>query len=470
MSRDRIAIAVHGGAGPISASAIARRRPGMERAAAAGWRVLEDGGSAFDAAIAAVVVLEDDPRFNAGRGSFLTEEGVVEMDASVMEGTTLRAGAVAAVRQVANPILAARAVVAEAREVFLVGEPVVALARRHALRVVADDELITAAARRAWLARRAAPGETVGAVARDARGGVAAATSTGGVAGKRCGRVGDSAVIGAGTYADDASGAVSATGPGEAIIRLGLARVRARRPARRGHARGGRDRGASPSPRAHRRERGPRDRRSGRARRHRPHDDRHARRLAHRRDGPDRDAMRRAVAPAWWRRSPISRSRSSACVPSPGIPASLLPYPAEAEKHGVVLLDRADQAFTVRAIADNANRLVTAPSTLFATGQCHPFPHPQTLGEHLLGESLLAAAPFALTRDPILTFNAVVLLSLLVPALAMYALARTWTGNAAAGFVAGLLFAFHRGGWSRRRSPSSRGTGGRRSFSSSCTA
>jgi len=225
MSRDRIAIAVHGGAGPISPVEIAARRPGVERAATVGWNVLEQGGSAFDAVVASVIALEDDPLFNAGLGSVLAEEGVVEMDASLMDGATLRAGAVAAVRGVANPILAARAVVDEAREVFLVGEPVVALARRHGLRVVATDELVTAAARRAWLERRPSPGETVGAVARDARGGVAAATSTGGVAGKRCGRVGDSAVIGAGTYADDESGAVSATGPGEAIIRLGLARV-----------------------------------------------------------------------------------------------------------------------------------------------------------------------------------------------------------------------------------------------------
>jgi hypothetical protein len=129
-----------------------------------------------------------------------------------------------------------------------------------------------------------------------------------------------------------------------------------------------------------------------------------------------------------------------AVVPAP---ASLLPYPAEAEKHGVLVLDRADQAFTVRTIAENARRLVTAPSTLFGFGQCFPMSQPQTLGEHLLGEGLLGAVPYALTRDPILTFNAVVLLSLLVPALAMYALAREWTGSGLAAFVAGLLFAFH---------------------------
>jgi L-asparaginase / beta-aspartyl-peptidase len=225
VSRERSAIAVHGGAGATPPEELPARRAGVERAAAAGWRVLEAGGSALDAVVAAVVVLEDDPIFNAGLGSVLTEEGVVEMDASVMEGEALRAGAVAALRGVANPILAARAVVAEEREVLLVGEPAVALARRHALRVVLPDALVTAEARGRWRDRHPAPGETVGAVARDPLGHVAAATSTGGVAGKRAGRVGDSAVIGAGTYADDECGAASATGPGEAIIRIGLARV-----------------------------------------------------------------------------------------------------------------------------------------------------------------------------------------------------------------------------------------------------
>jgi beta-aspartyl-peptidase (threonine type) len=199
------------------------RRRGVARAAEAGWAVLADGGSALDAVIAAVAVLEDDPRFNAGVGSVLTEEGVVELDASLMEGALLGAGAVALVRGVANPIHLARAVMEEGREVFLAGDAAGALARRRALRVVAPDALVTQAARRAWRARRAAA-ETVGAVACDARGHVAAATSTGGVAGKRCGRIGDSAVIGAGTYADDLVGAGSATGPGEAIIRFGLVR------------------------------------------------------------------------------------------------------------------------------------------------------------------------------------------------------------------------------------------------------
>jgi len=226
VDRDQIAIAVHGGAGRESPpEERAPRRRGVARAAERAWRMLEGGESALDAVVEAVADLEDDPAFNAGFGSVLTEEGGIELDASLMEGQLLLAGAVAAVSGVANPIRAARAVIAEGREVLLVGEPVVALARRHGLRVVAGEALVTDAARRRWRERRAAPGETVGAVARDARGHVAAATSTGGVAGKRSGRVGDSAVIGAGTYADDLVGAASATGPGEAIIRIGLVRA-----------------------------------------------------------------------------------------------------------------------------------------------------------------------------------------------------------------------------------------------------
>ncbi len=220
-----IAITVHGGAGREEPADTAPRREGVAHAADAGFAVLKAGGSALDAVIAAVVVLEDDPVFNAGIGSVLTIEGVVETDASVMEGEHLGAGAVGAVRGVRNPIRLARAVMTEAHEVFLVGEPATALARRHGLAVADPETLITTEARRRWQQRRDASGETVGAVARDSAGHVAAATSTGGVAGKRAGRIGDSAVIGAGTYADDRLGAVSTTGPGEMILRLGLARV-----------------------------------------------------------------------------------------------------------------------------------------------------------------------------------------------------------------------------------------------------
>ncbi len=215
-------IVVHGGAGAREHETAAARAAALEAAAEAGFAILTAGGSAVDAVVAAVVLLEDDPLFNAGYGSVLTEDGTVEMDASIMAGADLRAGAVAAVRGVANPIRLARAVMDEGREVLLVGPPAEAMARRHGLRVVAPDDLVAPDARARWEARREAPGNTVGAVARDRDGHVAAATSTGGVAGQRAGRVGDSAVIGAGTYADDLLGAGSATGPGEDIIRVAL--------------------------------------------------------------------------------------------------------------------------------------------------------------------------------------------------------------------------------------------------------
>lgn len=218
-------IAVHGGAGAESPADRPARRDGVARAVEAGWAVLDAGGHALDAVIAAVAVLEDDPLFNAGLGSVLTVEGVVEMDASLMAGDTLQAGAVGAVTGVRNPVRLARAVLDEGREVFLVGEPAERLAGRHGLATCAPDALITEEARRRWRERLAPGGETVGAVARDTAGRLAAATSTGGVTGKRRGRLGDSAVIGAGTYADDTLGAGSATGPGEAIIRLCLVRT-----------------------------------------------------------------------------------------------------------------------------------------------------------------------------------------------------------------------------------------------------
>lgn len=219
------AIVVHGGAGPEPSEEHAPRRAGVARAARAGHEILERGGGALEAVLAAVVILEDDPFFNAGLGSVLTTCGHVEMDASVMEGSALEAGAVGAVRGVANPILLAEAVRREGREVMLVGPATLELARRNGVRLVDEQAMITPAARRRWLENRPTAGETVGAVARDREGHVAAATSTGGVPGKRAGRIGDSAVIGAGTYADDALGAGSATGPGEKIIRATMVRV-----------------------------------------------------------------------------------------------------------------------------------------------------------------------------------------------------------------------------------------------------
>jgi beta-aspartyl-peptidase (threonine type) len=219
----RPAILLHGGAGREGPEDRAPRRTGLRRAADAGWAVLARGGAALDAVTEAVVLLEDDPHFNAGYGSVLTDAGEVELDASVMAGDSLAAGAVGAVLCVANPIRLARAVLDEGREVLLVGEGAAALASRHGIPRCAPDALVTPAARRR--SQPGPPGETVGAVACDRRGTVAAATSTGGLAGKRPGRVGDSAIIGAGTYADGSLGAGSATGPGEAIIRVTLVRA-----------------------------------------------------------------------------------------------------------------------------------------------------------------------------------------------------------------------------------------------------
>jgi isoaspartyl peptidase/L-asparaginase-like protein (Ntn-hydrolase superfamily) len=207
-------IAVHGGAG--------RRRPGREldvaatradlaAAAFAGWGVLEHGGAALDAVQAAVVALEDCPRFNAGRGAVLNARGEPELDAAIMDGTTRRAGAVAAVMHVRNPVVAARAVLERSEHVLLVGVGAEAFAREAGAAMVdPGHHVVTTEAQ--------SPLGTVGAVALDAHGALAAATSTGGKRGQLPGRVGDSPLVGAGTYADTRC-AVSATGDGDAIMR-----------------------------------------------------------------------------------------------------------------------------------------------------------------------------------------------------------------------------------------------------------
>jgi L-asparaginase / beta-aspartyl-peptidase len=219
------AIVVHGGAGrvPTDPARIERMREGAAAALEAGHGVLSRGGSALEAVEAAVVVLEDDPVFNAGRGAALTSDGGVELDASVMEGTRRGVGAVACVTGVRNPVRAALAVLRD-HHVLLVGTAARAFAAEHGVELCEDEWLITdgqrevlASGDRGWAAG------TVGAVARDAEGRLAAATSTGGTMGQRRGRVGDSPLIGAGTWADDATVAVSCTGDGESIIRVAMA-------------------------------------------------------------------------------------------------------------------------------------------------------------------------------------------------------------------------------------------------------
>ncbi len=217
---------VHGGAGDCwpEDEGGAKAQAGCLAAAQAGLALLRRGKSALDAVAAAVQVLENDPRFNAGFGSALTSEGTVEMDASIMDGSNLDAGAVTGVRHFANPIQLARAVMERTPHVFLAGAGAEALATEAGLPRVDNHALITPRALAHHQAGKTPAHGTVGAVAVDERGHVAAATSTGGTSGKRPGRIGDSPLIGAGTYADDLAGASSCTGLGEAIIRVTLAR------------------------------------------------------------------------------------------------------------------------------------------------------------------------------------------------------------------------------------------------------
>jgi beta-aspartyl-peptidase (threonine type) len=223
------AIIVHGGAGEVTADRFARLREGARRAAEAGDAILVAGGSALDAVVAAVRVLEDDPEYNAGTGSALTRDGTVETDASIMDGATQRVGAVAAVPDLGNAIALARAVLDAGEHAILAGAAAWKFAAEIGIRPAPPGSLITERARaRLASARASKSGGTVGAVARDRDGRFAAATSTGGIVGKRTGRVGDSPIPGAGTWAD-AHGAISATGDGEAILRVALSRTIAMR-------------------------------------------------------------------------------------------------------------------------------------------------------------------------------------------------------------------------------------------------
>ncbi len=217
-------IVVHGGAGADPGEGRDELRAGVRAAALAGWRALAEGRTAVDAAEAAVRSLEDHPRFNAGRGSVLTASGTVETDASIMEGDRLGCGAVAAVSGIANPITLARRVMEGTSHVLLAGPAALAFARAAGVPTCDPATLVTERqlARHRERVAGASRG-TVGAVALDRAGAIAAATSTGGLAGKLPGRVGDSALIGCGTYADSRWGGVSCTGDGEAIIRVVLA-------------------------------------------------------------------------------------------------------------------------------------------------------------------------------------------------------------------------------------------------------
>ena len=226
---------VHGGAWDIPDESVDLCKDGCAHALAAAWPFLQDGGSALDAVQAAVTVLEDDPVFDAGLGSHLTLDGYVECDAIVMEGATLRAGAVAALRRIRNPIHLARQVLEHCPHMMLVGEGAERFAAQQGLPLCAPEELITDAERDAWLKcrnsehaaahHRGHEQGTVGAVALDRKGRLFAATSTGGTCCKLPGRVGDSPLIGCGCYADAEAGGVSCTGNGEAIMKVVLAKT-----------------------------------------------------------------------------------------------------------------------------------------------------------------------------------------------------------------------------------------------------
>lgn len=215
----RWAILVHGGAKTIDPALHDRNRVGCAAAAEAGAAVLRAGGGAVLAAEVAVRVLEDDPVFNAGFGSVLTSDGTVEMDAAMMEGTGLTIGGVAGVRRVRNPVSVARAML-PARPVLLAGKGAERFAADNGITLVAPETMLSP---EALASENSKAHDTVGCVAIDTSGAIAAATSTGGLPGKHPGRIGDSPVPGAGLYADDTLGGCAFSGDGEAILRTLLA-------------------------------------------------------------------------------------------------------------------------------------------------------------------------------------------------------------------------------------------------------
>lgn len=239
------ALVVHGGAGSIrpgsvSAADEALYRQGLQRAIDAGYAVLEKGGTALDAVQAAILVLENDSMFNAGRGAVYAANGMIELDASVMDGSNLEAGAVAGVTNIKNPVIAARLVMEQSGHVMLARKGAEMFAEQNGCEIVPQSYFWTTKTRNGYNKQNEAKGKksylgqpgnvdekygTVGAVALDKQGNLAAGTSTGGMTNKKYGRVGDSPIIGAGTYADNNSCAVSCTGWGEYFIRLGMAKA-----------------------------------------------------------------------------------------------------------------------------------------------------------------------------------------------------------------------------------------------------
>ena len=235
-------LVVHGGAWAMPDDMVDAHIHGVTNALAAGWRVLERGGSALDAVEEAVVVMEDDETFDAGRGSFLNRDGKVQLDALIMDGATLRTGGVGCVERLRNPVRAARKILSESPHVYFVAEGAERFAAEHGIALCKNEDLVIAREverLRAYQAEAAQHGndlfapssddmtishDTVGAVALDRNGNIAAATSTGGTLNKAPGRLGDSSLIGCGCYANNESAAVSTTGWGEPIMKLVLAK------------------------------------------------------------------------------------------------------------------------------------------------------------------------------------------------------------------------------------------------------
>jgi L-asparaginase / beta-aspartyl-peptidase len=240
LSTDPVLV-VHGGAWAMPDNMVEAHLRGVRNALAAGWNVLAHGGSSLDAIEEAVIIMEDDETFDAGRGSFLNRDGKVQLDSLIMDGSTLRAGGVGCVERLRNPVRAARKILSESPHVYFVAEGAERFAAEHGIELCHNEDLVISreTQRLREYQREAAQGssldgkdlfaphishDTVGAVALDRNGNIAAATSTGGTLNKAPGRLGDSSLIGCGCYADNASAAVSTTGWGEPIMKLVLAK------------------------------------------------------------------------------------------------------------------------------------------------------------------------------------------------------------------------------------------------------
>ena len=234
---NKFGLVIHGGAGAILKSNMTPEKEAeyiskLNEALQTGYKILENGGSSLDAVVTVINIMEDSPLFNAGKGAVLTEKGIAELDASIMDGKTLKAGAVAGVKHIKNPITLARLVMDKSPHVMLMGDGAEEFAKENGMEMVDNDYFITPDRWQQYQKMKEAQDKkskeekhgTVGCVALDKNGNLAAGTSTGGMMMKKFGRVGDSPIIGAGTFADNNTCAVSGTGYGEYFIRLSVAR------------------------------------------------------------------------------------------------------------------------------------------------------------------------------------------------------------------------------------------------------